>query len=151
MSGWFQFLLAWFVITATNVLGLIKPWLNSLILPFYWTKKFFFCFPLFWILEVALPCQKGSVRFLSACKFDFFFFFFWPLKVVQGFVVVFVFDFFSFFFAITLHYNLPKQHKLVWDHHKHHNCLRSAIFASGQMWRRHPEGTSLSCSCFTLV
>lgn len=36
--------------------------------------------------------------------------------------------FFFLFFAITLHYNLPKQHKLVWDCHQHHNCLHLYIW-----------------------
>lgn len=105
MSGWFLFLLPWCIITATNVLGLITQWFNTYF-TFSLKKKNYFCCLLFWILEVTLPCQKVGVRFLLAYKFDYFF---WPLEVLQGFVVDFL------LFSITLqHYATVYQSNTNW-------------------------------------
>lgn len=92
-------------------------WLNTLILPFYWKKKKFYTFLGTWS-GFALPRRQFPV--LISLKVWIFF------DLLRFFGVLWLI--FFFFFAITLHYNLPKQHKLVWDCHQHHNCLHLYIW-----------------------
>lgn len=76
--------------------GIITQWWNTLILPFYW-KEYYFCFTLLWVLEVALPCQEGSVWFYQPTNLIISF---WPPKVLWGFVV----DIVGFFLGFFCHY-----------------------------------------------
>lgn len=91
MSGWFLFLLAWCIITATSFFwGAYCTMVKQSYFIFLLKKRDYFLLSTFlntWS-SFALPKRKCPVLIsLQACLF-----FFWPLKVVRGFVV----DFFIF-------------------------------------------------------
>lgn len=112
-------------------------WLNTLILPFYWKKKKFYTFLGTWS-GFALPRRQFPV--LISLKVWIFF------DLLRFFGVLWLI-FFSF---LPLLYTTIYQSNTNWFGIAI-NITTVSIFTSGQLWRRHSEGNSLSCSCFTLV